>query len=77
MPPGTGKSTLIKFLLAYIAGKFPTSANMYVSYSDGMIKMMGSFTLLRLLGMAGMMNVSFSKEELITINTALNRVKKI
>ena len=40
MPPGTGKSTLIKFLLAYIAGKYPKSANMYVSYSDGMIKMM-------------------------------------
>lgn len=40
MPPGTGKSTLIKFLLAYIAGKYPMSANMYVSYSDGMIKMM-------------------------------------
>ena len=40
MPPGTGKSTLIKFLLAYISGKYPTSANMYVSYSDGMIKMM-------------------------------------
>ncbi len=40
MPPGTGKSTLIKFLLAYIAGKYHQSANMYVSYSDGMIKMM-------------------------------------
>ena len=40
MPPGTGKSTLIKFLLAWIAGRFPDSANMYVSYSDGMIKMM-------------------------------------
>lgn len=40
MPPGTGKTTLIKFLLAYIEGKFPQSANMYVSYSDGMTKMM-------------------------------------
>lgn len=40
MPPGTGKSTLIKFLLAYMAGKYPKSANMYVSYSDGMIKLM-------------------------------------
>ena len=39
MPPGTGKSTLIKFLLAYIAGKYPMSANMYVSYSDGLTKM--------------------------------------
>lgn len=40
MPPGTGKSTLIKFLQAYIAGRDPMSANMYVSYSDGMVKMM-------------------------------------
>ena len=39
-PPGVGKSTLIKFLLSYIAGRYPTSANMYVSYSDGIIKMM-------------------------------------
>lgn len=40
MPPGTGKTTLIKFLLAYIEGHFPRSANMYVSYSDSMTKMM-------------------------------------
>lgn len=39
-PPGSGKSTMIKFLLAYIAGTDPKSANMYVSYSDGMVKMM-------------------------------------
>ena len=40
LPPGTGKTTLIKFLLAYIIGKDPRAANMYVSYSDGMTKMM-------------------------------------
>lgn len=39
MPPGTGKTTLIKFLLSYIYGKYPNSANMYVSYSDAMVKM--------------------------------------
>ena len=39
MPPGTGKTTLIKFLMAYICGRFPQSANMYVSYSDGLVKM--------------------------------------
>lgn len=39
-PPGTGKTTLIKFLLAYIIGRDPKSANMYISYSDGMTKMM-------------------------------------
>lgn len=39
-PPGTGKSTMIKFLLSYIIGKEPLMQNMYVSYSDGMIKLM-------------------------------------
>ena len=39
-PPGTGKSTLIKFLLSYVIGQDSKAANMYVSYSDGMIKMM-------------------------------------
>lgn len=38
--PGCGKSTLIKFLMAYIMGKFPQSKNMYVSYSDSMVKLM-------------------------------------
>ena len=40
MPPGTGKTTLIKFLLTYIIGQDPKSANMYISYSDGMTKML-------------------------------------
>ena len=40
MPPGCGKSTLIKFLLCYIYGLFPRSSNMYVSYSDAVVKMM-------------------------------------
>lgn len=39
-PPGTGKTTIIKFLLAYIIGQEPRSANMYISYSDGMTKML-------------------------------------
>jgi len=40
LPPGTGKTTLIKFLLAYIIGRNPMAANMYISYSDGMTKML-------------------------------------
>ena len=39
MPPGVGKSTIIKFLLSFICGRWPLSLNMYVSYSDGMVKM--------------------------------------
>ena len=34
LPPGTGKTTMIKFLLAYIIGRDPYAANMYVSYSS-------------------------------------------
>lgn len=36
----THNSTLIKFLMAFIMGKYPDSKNMYISYSDGMVKMM-------------------------------------
>lgn len=39
-PPGCGKSTLIKFLMCFIMGKYPDSKNIYASYSDGMVKMM-------------------------------------
>ena len=40
-----------------------------------MMQMMGGFTLLRLTSMMGMMNVSFTKEELLKINKKLNRIK--
>ncbi len=44
--------------------------------SEGMMQMMGSFTLLRLTSMMGMANVSFSKEELLKMNKQLNRIRK-
>lgn len=43
---------------------------------EGMMKMMGGFTLLRLTSMLGMMNISFSKEELLALNAKLNSIKK-
>ncbi len=36
----THNSTLIKFLMAYIAGRESQTANMYCSYGEGMVKMM-------------------------------------
>ena len=44
--------------------------------SEGIMQMMGGFTVLRLLSMLGMMNVSFTKEELLKMNKQLNRIKK-
>lgn len=40
LPPGTGKTTLIMFLLTYITGKWPNSTNMYLSYADTVVRKM-------------------------------------
>ncbi len=42
----------------------------------GMMQMLGGFSVLRLTGMMGMMNISFTKEELLEMNKQLNRIKK-
>ena len=36
----------------------------------------GGFSVLRLSSMMGMMNISFTKEELLKMNKQLNRIKK-
>ena len=41
-----------------------------------MMQMMGGFTLVRLSGMLGMMNVEVSKEQLLGLNAQLNKIKK-
>jgi len=43
---------------------------------EGVMKMMGGFTVLRLTSMMGMMNISFTKEELLKMNKQLNRIRK-
>ena len=43
---------------------------------SGIMDMMGGFTVLRLTSMMGMMNISFTKEELLKLNKQLNRIKK-
>ncbi len=43
--------------------------------TDGIMQMMGGFTLLRLTGMMGMMNVNFTKEELLDLNAKLNKIR--
>ena len=42
----------------------------------GIMEMLGGFTVLRLSSMMGMMNISFTKEELLKMNKKLNRIKK-
>jgi hypothetical protein len=42
----------------------------------GMMQMLSGFTVLRMTSMLGMVNVSFTKEELLKLNKKLNRVRK-
>ncbi len=44
--------------------------------SDGMMQMMGGFTIVRMANMAGMMGVNFTKEQLLDLNAQLNKIKK-
>ena len=43
---------------------------------EGVMQMLGGFTVLRLTSMIGMMNISFTKEELLKMNKQLNRIRK-
>ena len=43
---------------------------------SGLMQMLSSFTVLRLASMVGMMNVTFTKEELLKLNRQLNRIRK-
>ena len=44
--------------------------------TEGLMQMMGGFTLLRMTSMIGMMNITFTKEELLDLNAKLNKIKK-
>ncbi len=55
-------------------GKKPEA--MGFELSGDLMKMMGGFTVLRIANMAGMMNISFTKEQLLGYNEQLNRIRK-
>ena len=42
--------------------------------SDGIMKMVGSFTILRISSMGGMVGIEFTKEELLDANAKLNKI---
>ncbi len=44
--------------------------------SEDMMQMMGGFTVLRLTSLMGMMDLSWTKEELLAMNKELNRIRK-
>ena len=44
--------------------------------NGGLMKMVGAFSVLRLTSMMGMVNIAFTKEELLKMNRKLNRIRK-
>ncbi len=58
------------------AGKKSGGFDVDLKADGGLMQMMGGFTVLRLTSMMGMMNVSFTKEELLKLNKKLNRIRK-
>ncbi len=46
------------------------------AFGGALMRMIGSFSVLRFTGMLAMRNISFTKEELLRLNRGLNRIKK-
>jgi len=67
-------STFAK-IAAQMKGKGGAASGMDLSTMGGMMDMLGGFTLLRLTGMMGTMNINFTKEQLLDINAKLNKIK--
>lgn len=45
--------------------------------SEGMMQMLGGFTVIRLTSMLGMANIKMTKEQLLGLNAQLNKIKKV
>lgn len=53
-----------------------SAAGFDIDMAGPMMDMLGGFTVLRLTGMIGSMNINFTKEELLDLNAQLNKIKK-
>lgn len=65
-------AAFFKKLMGSMEGKQAAGFEM----SEDMMKMMNGFTVLRLTSMLGMMDISFTKEQLLEMNAELNKIKK-
>ena len=70
-----GKLVLMGVFKKLMGGKKGKKEAAGFELNDDIMQMMGGFTLLRLTSMIGMMNVSFTKEELLKMNLRLNKIK--
>ena len=70
-----GKLLLGKIFLKLKKGMSGGAKASGFEMTEDMMQMMGGFTLLRMTSLVGMLNVSFTKEELLALNKKLNKIK--
>lgn len=65
-----------EFMLSVLADIMAASGN-GVELNDAMLKMMGSFSVIRMVGLMGTSGVKLTKEQLLDINAKLNKIEKV
>ena len=63
-------------VIAKLTEKKSTDDKPGFSMNEDTMKMMGGFTLVRLSGMLGVMNINVTKEQLLSLNAKLNQITK-
>ena len=66
----------LKLKKSMSGGKDGKKEAMGFELSEDMMQMMGGFTVLRLTSLVSMMDLTFTKEELLKMNKQLNKIKK-
>ena len=73
-PQGIG---LFMSLMSQFKGAMSNEKMAGFEMSEGMMKMMGGFTLIRLSNMLGTAGIKVTKEQLLALNAQLNQIKKL
>ena len=68
-----GKALISNMMGSFMGGKGEASG---FKVTPEMMKMMGGFTMIRLCGLLGTANIKITKEQLLALNSALNKIKK-
>ena len=75
MSTEAGRTMFMQLMGSMMGGSDSEEAGA-MKMNEGMMKMLGSFTVLRLLNMAGTAGRPLTKEEMLQINAGLNQIKK-
>ncbi len=77
MKSSEGKGLLIQGMQGIMNSENTKESMMQPENMDQMIGMLGSFTLLRLLKLMSAANVQVTKEQMLALNAALNKIEKV